>query len=135
DPRRPGARADRAGRPDVVRAVGDRPAREVVAPNRALKALADGGSRDLHQLTRLELLDGDGVPHLRALVGAEVVVAKLAQGTRGRSVGLLQVADLSLGELRLGDLAEGELDCGVAVTLGVADRGDPAGTRLDHRDR
>ena len=74
-------------------------------------------------------------PILRALLGAEVLVAELDQVAHRRRAGLLQVALLGLGQLALLDLAEGELHGGVAVALGVADRGHLAGTGLDHGHR
>ena len=49
-----GAGADRAGGADVVGAVGDRAAAEVVALDRALEALADRDRGDLDALARLE---------------------------------------------------------------------------------
>ena len=59
-----GAGADRAGRADVVRAVRDGAAAEVVALDRALEALTDRLRRDLDPLARLELLDRERVADL-----------------------------------------------------------------------
>ena len=71
-------------------------------------------------------------PILRAVLGAEVLVAELDQVAHRRRAGLLQVAFLGLAQLALLDLAEGELHGGVAVALGVAHRGHLAGAGLDH---
>ena len=130
-----GAGADRAGGADVVRAVADRAAAEVVALDPALEALADRDAGDLDLLARLEARDGDVVADLGALLGAEILVAELDQVAHRRRAGLLQVAYLGLAQLALLDLAEGELHGGVAVALAVADRGDLAGAGLDHGDR
>ena len=80
-------------------------------------------------------VDGDVVADLGALLGAEVLVAELDQVAHRRGAGLLQVAFLGLAQLALLDLAEGELDGGVAVALGLADRGHLAGAGLDHGHR
>src|SRR3954453_19048858 len=58
------AGAARAGRADVVRAVGLGATAEVVALDRALKALADGHRGDLHALTGLEARHRDVVADL-----------------------------------------------------------------------
>src|SRR3954454_16071626 len=60
-----GGGADRARGAHVVRAVGDRAAREVVALDRALEALALGDGGDLDGLALLERLDGDGLADLQ----------------------------------------------------------------------
>src|SRR3954465_2705026 len=57
--------ADRARRADVVRAVADRAAGEVVALDRALEALALAGSRDLDLRAGLEGFDGARVAPLQ----------------------------------------------------------------------
>src|SRR5262249_7592928 len=57
DTRRGRGGADRARLADVVRAVRDGAAAEVVPLDRALEALADSGARDLHLVARLEDLD------------------------------------------------------------------------------
>src|SRR5918994_5114917 len=62
-----GAGADRPRRADVVGAVAHRAPAEVVALDRALEALADRDSRDLHLLARLEVGDGDVVADLALL--------------------------------------------------------------------
>src|SRR6266513_5322875 len=51
--------ADRARLADVVRAVRDRAAAEVVPLDCSLEALADAGARDLDLVTGLKDLDGD----------------------------------------------------------------------------
>ena len=61
DARRSGRGADRARLADVVRAVRDRAAVEVVALDRAGEALADPDPGDLDRVARLEDLDGDGL--------------------------------------------------------------------------
>src|SRR5690606_35593970 len=129
-----GAGADRARGADVVGAVADRPAAEVVALDPALEALADRDPRDLDLLAGLEGGDGDVVADLRALLGAEVLVAELDQVAHRRGAGLLQVALLALRELAGLDLAEGQLHCLVAVALALADRGHLAGAGFDHGD-
>jgi hypothetical protein len=109
-------------------------AAEVVALNPALEALADRDPGDLDLLARLETIDGDVVADLRTLLGAEILVAELDQVAHRRGAGLLQVAFLGLRELALLDLAEGELHSGVAVAVGVANRGHLAGTGFDDGD-
>ena len=112
-----GAGADRARRADVVRAVGDRAAVEVVALDRALEALADRGRGDLHLLAGLELLDRELLADLR--LGG--LVAELDQDPRGRRAGLLQVAERGLAQLRSVGRDRRDLDGRVAVAVG--DRG------------
>src|SRR3954451_13429427 len=75
----------RARGADVVRAVGDGAAAEVVALDRALEALALRGAGDLDSLALLERLDGHRVAHLQ-LAG---LVAELLDVAHGRGVGLL----------------------------------------------
>src|SRR5581483_4540177 len=67
DARRRRRGAHRAGGADVVRAVAARAAREVVALDRPLEALADPDPGDLDLVARLEDLDGDGLALDRAL--------------------------------------------------------------------
>src|SRR5215207_5665919 len=88
DPRRRRGGADRARCAHVVRAVADRAAREVVALDRALEALALADAGDLDLLTLLEGLDGDGLADLE-LAG---LVAELLDVAERRRVGLLEVA-------------------------------------------
>src|SRR5581483_11779246 len=59
DARRRRRRTDRARLADVVRAVRDGAAAEVVPLDRALEALADPDARHLHLVARREDLDGD----------------------------------------------------------------------------
>src|SRR4051812_43785643 len=113
----PGGRADRARGAHVVRAVGLRTGREVVALDRALEALALGRARDLDLLADLEGLDRDGVAH-QPLGG---VVAELDEVLHRGRAGLLEMAELRLGEVLLLGRAEGELDGLVAVALDGAD--------------
>src|SRR3954447_26218575 len=82
----PRRRADRAGRADVVRAVRLGAAGEVVALDRALEALALGGSGDLHLLADLEALDRDGLAD-EMLAG---LVAELLDQAHRRRAGLLE---------------------------------------------
>src|SRR3954464_13085757 len=60
-----GRGADRAGRAHVVRAVAGRAAREVVAPDRALEALALADARDLDLLAGREGVGGHRVADLQ----------------------------------------------------------------------
>src|SRR3954466_10691023 len=60
-----GARADRARRAHVVRAVADRAAGELVALDRALEALALADAGDLDLLAGRKRLGGDGVADLQ----------------------------------------------------------------------
>src|SRR3954469_2592150 len=85
-------RADRARRAHVVRAVARGPAREVVALDGALEALALADARDADLLPGREGLRGDGVADLQLAR----LVAELAQMARGRRVGLAQVPELRL---------------------------------------
>src|SRR4051794_35666431 len=126
----PGGGADRARGAHVVRAVGLRTGREVVALDGALEALALGRAGDLDLLADLERLDGDGVADERLAR----VVAELDDVLHGRSAGLLQVAELRLGEVLLLGGAERELDGLVAVAVERADAGDRAGAGLEHGD-
>src|SRR6202012_615421 len=107
---------------------------EVVFLDAALEALTDGDAGDFDLLTGLEPLDRDVVTDLRALLGAEVLVAELDQVAERRGAGLFQVAFLRPRELALLDRTEGELDGLLAVALGLADRGDFAGTGFDDGD-
>jgi hypothetical protein len=130
-----GAGADRPRGADVVGAVADRPATEVVALDPALEALADRDPRDLHLLAGLEGGDRHVVAYFDRVISAEVLVAELDQVAHRRRPGLLGVALLGSGKLARLDLAEGELHGRVAVPLGLADRGHLAGAGLDHGDR
>src|SRR4051794_41178876 len=125
--RRRGRRADRARSADVVRAVRHGSAREVVALDGALEALALRDARDLDLLALLERLDGHAVAHLE-LAG---LVAELHEVAHGRSVGLLQVTELGLGQALLGHRAEPELDRLVAVAIVGADADHGAGAGLE----
>ena len=120
---------------NVVGAVADRAAAEIVALDPALEALADRDPGDLDLLAGLEGGDGDVVADLRAVLGAEVLVAELDQVPHRRGAGLLRMTLLGLGQLARLGLAKGELDGAVAVLLPIANRGHLAGTRLDHGDR
>src|SRR4051812_37543476 len=111
--RRRGRGADRSRGAHVVRAVGDRATREVVALDRPLEALALGDGGDLDGLALLEGLDGDGLADLE-LAG---LVAELPDVLERGGVRLLQVAELALGQALLGRLAEGQLHGLVAVAL------------------
>src|SRR3954453_16639407 len=125
-----GARADRARRAHVVRAVARGPAAELVALDRALEALALADAGDLDLLAGRERVGGDGVAALE-LAGP---VAELGEVLRRRRVGLAQVAELGLGQVLLLDRAERELDGLVAVALDRADARDRTGARLEHGD-
>src|SRR5436305_3571216 len=92
--RRRGRGADRARRPDVVRAVRLRAALEVVALDRALKALALRGAGHLDLVTRGKRFDRNRVSD-EQLAG---LVAELAHDAMRRGVGLLQVPELGLGQ-------------------------------------
>src|SRR6185437_6146618 len=132
DARRIRARADRARLADVVRAVRDRAAAEVVPLDRSLEALADPDPGDLDLVARLEDLDG----HVLALDGFREVPAELDQvAERAVDAGLAQVAELGLRKLALGHRVVGELDGLVAVGVRSADGDDGARARLDHGHR
>src|SRR3954451_12249674 len=125
-----GARADRARRAHVVRAVALGAGLEPVALDRALEALALRGPGDLDLLAGLEGLDRDG------LADQELarLVAELHDVLHGRRVGLAQVPELGLGEVLLLRRAEGELDGLVAVALVGADARHRAGPGLQDGD-
>src|SRR5215218_731399 len=120
--------ADRARRAHVVRAVADGAAGEVVALDGSGEALA---LRDSGDLDRLALLEDVGDLDLRADVEVGTRVAELDQAAQRRGVGLLEVAELGAREALLADVAVGELDRVVAVAIGGALAGDPAGAGLD----
>ena len=127
-------RTDRSRRAHVVGAVRLRAAGEVVPPDRPLKALALGGSRDLHACAHREGLDGHGLADLE-LAG---LVAKLDQMAHRRRVGLLQVTELGFAQMLLARGAESQLDRLIAVALDGADggHGARAGLQYGHaRDR
>src|SRR2546421_7778031 len=130
DARGRGGRADRAGRADVVGAVGHWPAREVVALDRPLEALALRYSGDLHRLALLEDLDGYRLAHLKLAR----LIAELGEPAERRGVGLLEVAALGLRYPPLLHLAEPQLHGLVAVAVGCANGGHVTGARLDHGD-
>src|SRR6266508_1722802 len=127
DARRRRGGADRARLANVVRPVRHRTAREVVALDRALEALADADPAHLHLVARLERLDGDGLADysLRGPAELDEVAVRL-------DAVLLQMAELALGELPLRDSVEGELHGLVAVLLRRLHLDDRARTRLDH---
>src|SRR3954469_4298368 len=149
-----GARADRAGCADVVRAVGLGATAEVVSLDRALEALADGDRGDLDLLAGLEAGDGDvvadldlgsGVARLLARAfalalgglpaggtGGDVGVAELDERPHPRRTGLLQVAGLGHPDPVLANRDGGELDSVVAVAVRLADRGHLVRRGLDH---
>src|SRR3954471_20074390 len=122
--------ADRARRADVVRAVRDGAAGEVVTLDGALEALALRGPGDLHLVAGLERLDRHGVADGQ-LAG---LVAELDDVLHRRGVGLAQVAELALRQVLLADRAERELDGLVAVAVERADPGHRTGAGLEHRD-
>src|ERR1700761_4457454 len=76
--RRPGGCADRARCAVVVRAVGLGTAREVMALDGALEALALGGAGDLDLVAGGEGLDGDGVTELQ-IAGLVAELDEVAQ--------------------------------------------------------
>src|SRR4051795_13429068 len=124
------ARADRARRAHVVRAVALRARLEAVALDRALEALALRDARDLDLGADLEGLDGDRLAD-EQLTG---LVAELHDVLHGRGVGLAQVAELGLRQVLLLGGAERELDGLVAVALQGADARHRARSRLEHGD-
>src|SRR5205823_12229742 len=126
-----GGRADRARLADVVRAVAARTGAEVVALDRALKALADADPRDLHLVAGLERLDGDGL----ALHGAVDAAAELDELPVRTDVELLQMTELRLRELPLRHGVERELHRVVAVDRRRLHLHDRARPRLDDGDR
>src|SRR5205814_5684524 len=91
-PRGSGARADRARRADVVRAVARGAAAELVALDRALEALALADAGDLDLLAGLERRGG----HRLADGQLARLVAELGEVLHRRRVGLAQVAELGL---------------------------------------
>src|SRR5580704_9827812 len=127
-PRRRRRRADRARRTDVVRAVRFRSAREVVALDRSLEALALGLARDLDVVADGERLDGHGLTHEQLAR----LVAELREVAVCGRVGLLQVPELGLGDRLLLALPERQLDRLVAVALDGADRGHGTRAGLEH---
>ena len=104
------------------------PAGEVVALDRALKALALGDARDLHAPADLEGLDR----HALAELQLARLVAELDHVAHRRRVGLFQVAELGFGQVLLLGLPERQLDRLVAVALGRADRRHRARAGLQH---
>src|SRR3954452_11044844 len=94
--------ADRARRADVVRAVRDGPAGEVVALDRALEALA---LRDPGDLDRLAGLEHRVDLHLGSHLQLARLAAELAQVAQVADAGLLEQAELRLVEPLLGRLA------------------------------
>src|SRR5256885_5971532 len=125
-----GGCADRARCAHVVRAVGHGTAREVVALDGALEALALRDAGDLHGLALLEDVDLHGLADLQ-LAG---LVAELHEVTQRRGVGLLEMAELALREALLLHLAEAELHRLIPVALVCADGGDVTRAGLDHGD-
>jgi len=87
-----GRGSDRTGRPDVVRAVRDGTAFEVVAFDRALEALALGHACDLHTRPDFEGVDRHRLSQLQL----SSLAAELDQMAHGSGVGLLQMAELRL---------------------------------------
>ena len=130
DAGRPRGRADRARSANVVRAVRLRARREVVALDRALKALALRGARDLDLLPDLERVDGHGVADEKLAD----LVAKLLDVAHRRGPGLLEVPALRPGEVLLLRRAERELDGLVAVDVVRPDGRDRARPCLEHGD-
>src|SRR5581483_6162862 len=122
---------DRAGGAHVVRAVRPRPAREVVALDRALEALADADARHLDRVTRLEDLDRDGL----ALDAAVERTAELDELPVRADAEPLQVTELGLRQLPLGHCVVRELHGLVAVDLVRLHLDDRARARRDHGDR
>src|SRR4051794_36449768 len=122
--------ADRARGAHVVRAVGLGAGGEVVALDRALKALALRGPGDLHGLPDLEGLHRHGVAH-RELAR---LVAELADVAQRRRVGLPEVAELGAGERLLAHGAEPELDGLVAVRVVGSDAEHGTRAGLEHGD-
>ncbi len=120
--------ADRAGRANVVRAVRLRAAGEVVALDRALKALALGRAGDLHARTGLERLDG----HRLAELQLPSLAAELRQAAHRRRIGLLEVAEFRLVHVLLLAQAKCQLHGFVAVAFGCANGRHRARAGLEH---
>ena len=113
----PGAR-------DVVGAVGDRAAMEVVALDRARETLPLGDARDLHGLALLEQgVELQLVAHLE-LAG---LAAELGQMPHRANAAFLRWPSSGLGQLLLAHAAEGDLHGVVAVALRAPDASDEAG--------
>src|SRR5262249_43045686 len=123
-------RADRARLADVVRAVRDRPAREVMALDRALEALADPDPAHLDLVARREGLDRD-----RLADDGLARAAELDEMAVRLDAVLLQVAELALRELPLRDGVERELHGLVAVRLVRLHLDDRTRPGLDHGHR
>src|SRR4051794_9086447 len=129
DARRVRRRADRAGLPDVVRAVRLRAAVELVPLDRAGEALADPDAGDLDRVAGLEDLDGDRLALDRVHESAELDEVPVRLGAA-----LLQVPELGLRDLPVGDRLEGELHGLVAVGVVGLHLDDGARAGLDHGD-
>ena len=107
-----------------------RAAREVVALDRALEALADPDPGDLDLVAGLEDLDGDGL----ALDGTVDAAAKLDEPAVRADAGLREVAELGLRQLRVRHCVVGELHGVVAVGRDRLDLHNGTRARRDHRD-
>src|SRR5215213_4507953 len=130
DARRRCRRPDRARLADVVRAVRDGAAVEVVPLDGSLEALADARAADLDGVARLERLDRHRLAR-DGLGGA----AELDEVPVRLDVVLLQVADLGLRQAEVCDRLIGELHGLVAVNVRRLDLDDRTRAGLDHRHR
>src|SRR5581483_2187239 len=130
DARRRRRRADRAGSPDVVRAVRPRAAAEVMALDRALESLADADARHLHLVAGLEDLDRDRLAHDAAVDRA----AEFDERAMRADAEPPQVPTLGARELALRNGVVRELHRLVTVGLGGPHLHDRAGPGLDDGD-
>src|SRR5215208_6499489 len=121
-------RADGAPLADVVRAVRDGPAAEVVALDRAREPLPDRDAGDLDLVPGLEDPDRDRLADHGLARSAE-----LDEMPVRLRVGLLQVADAGLRGLPLRNLLERELNGLVPVRLLGLELDHGTGSGLDHR--
>jgi hypothetical protein len=124
-PIRPGPRM-----PFITRAGQAEAPIEPGALDRALEALALRLAGDLDLLADLEGLDRDGLADEQFAR----VVAELHDVAVSRGVGLLEMAELSLGQHLLLARAERELHGLVAVALLGANGGHRTGAGLEHGD-
>src|SRR5882672_10393068 len=126
---------DGAGRPVKHRAVGRVAAGPAVALDAALEALALGHADDVHEFSRREQLDGEGLTLLKSRDGLGLLQPHLAQHLHGLvHAGLLVMARHGLGDFFPRGL-EADLERVVAVGRLRAHPDDRAGPGLDHGDR
>ena len=117
------------GLADVVGAVGDRAATEVVALHGARETLALRRAGDLDVIARAERLDGDGIADREVRLAPELF--EMAVETDAR---LCEVAGLRLVQVLGLGLAERELDRVIAVGAVALHLDHRARTSFDHRD-